>query len=208
MGNCLSAGDPGIGIWSWVDDNMAGHVVACDRCKRQTDVPWDQLSSRKKKAEWRVVVLQHNAASLARGVSPPQSTAQKSTSPRNGRDRAGLHQRKQSTPFLIMCAACSTAYQAEVEAFKKERQYYSQAKGMLYPKTRMRSALRRIMTDESWENSASFHATYQPGSTLQGLGEEEEGGWEVGDVDRILDGEGITLVEVDSIEDEGGKEEA
>ena len=51
-----------------------------------------------------------------------------------------------------MCAACSTAYQAEVEAFKKERQYYSQAKGMLYPKTRMRSALRRIMTDESWEN--------------------------------------------------------
>ena len=39
------------------------------------------------------------------------------------------------------------------------------------------------------------------------MGEEEEGGWEVGDVDRILDGEGITLVEEDSIDDEGGKEE-
>lgn len=69
---------------------------------------------------------------------------------------------------------------------------------MLYPKQRLHTVLRRIQTDESWENSASFHATYQPGSMLAGLGEEEGGG--VGDVDRILEGEGITMVEEGTIE--------
>ena len=110
-----------------------------------------------------------------------------------------------STPFVVMCVPCAAAYQEEIEQFKKERQYYANAKAVLYPKERLQTALRRIMTGEKWENTESFHAKYKPDSIFERLGEEEDRGFE--DVDTMLSGEGdVTMVVEDSIDWDAGRE--
>ena len=233
MGNCLSLSeDPDMQIWSWVDANV--DVVECDRCHKRASKPWGGLTTSEKSKDWRVVVLQHADAMLARGASDhggeraggmgrgggrggdaSERVGQRghhgaSSSPRSqGQGGQGERptggddmSRQQSTPFLIMCTACSLAYQREMDQFKKERQYYANAKGMLYPKQRLRTALRRIHTGEQWENTESFHATYRPASLLEGLGEEEAlGGQGLEAVDTMLSGEAdVTLVEEGTID--------
>ena len=200
MGNCFSV-DPDLHIWAWVDSHV--DVAQCDRCNTTATKTWNELSPKEKARDWRVVVLEHACGTLARGASSQPGAAGSApsvspvSSPRT--HDAGPEEEQVGTPFLLMCAPCSEAYQKELEQFKKERQYYAQAKGMLYPKQRLRTALRRIQTDESWDNTASFHATYRPNSTLDGLGGECLA-CGVGDVDTILSEEDITLVEEDTIE--------
>jgi len=157
--------------------------------------PWSHMSTREKSRDWRVVVLENAPESLARGAST------RSPSPASSPRKPVELENRESTQYLFMCANCSEAYQREQEVFKKERQYYAQAKGVLYPKQRLRTALRRIQTNESWDNTASFHATYRPSSVLEGLGEVSDvAGNGADDVDRMLGEEDVTLVEEDTIE--------
>jgi hypothetical protein len=205
-------------IWSWLE--ASGCFVECDRCRRHANKPWRGLSSAEK-AEWRIIVLEQSKSSLAHGVSQPLDGCNRHAgtseevvgeAERNARGdasavgEAGGLSPQLSTPFVVMCVPCAATYQQEMEKFKKERQYYANAKAMLYPKERLRTALRRITTGEQWENTESFHAKYKPDSVLERLGEEEDRGLE--DVDSMLNGEGdVTIVVEESIELEDVKYE-
>ena len=200
-------------IWSWLETDSS--LVACDRCGKLAAKPWRGLSG-PEKAAWRIILLQQSKTSLATGVSQPldDRSRSKSRSRRTSGERTGSADRNEgrssdtrqiSTTFVLMCLPCAATYQKEVEQFKKERQYYANAKAMLYPKERLRTALRRIGTGEQWENTESFHAKYKPDSVLERLGEEEDRSFE--DVDSMLSGEGdVTIVVEESIErDESGE---
>ena len=72
-----------------------------------------------------------------------------------------------STPFVVMCVPCAAAYQEEIEQFKKERQYYANAKAVLYPKERLQTALRRIMTGEKVGEYGEFSCQVQAGQYIR-----------------------------------------
>jgi hypothetical protein len=213
--SALVADPKEVQIWSWLETDSS--LVACDRCGKLAAKPWRGLSG-PEKAAWRIILLQQSKTSLATGVSQPldDRSRNKSRSRRTSGERTGSADRDEgrssdtrqiSTTFVLMCLPCAATYQKEVEQFKKERQYYANAKAMLYPKERLRTALRRIATGEQWENTESFHAKYKPDSVLERLGEEEDRSFE--DVDSMLSGEGdVTIVVEESIErDESGERE-
>ncbi len=215
---CSALSDPkDAQIWSWLEESSS--IIECDRCSRSATKPWGGLSGREK-ANWRIILLQQSRTSLAHGVSQPLD--ERNRRPHASGGRAGEFEgnlgrdvtavgsttglsTQLSTPFVVMCVPCAAAYQEEIEQFKKERQYYANAKAVLYPKERLQTALRRIMTGEKWENTESFHAKYKPDSIFERLGEEEDRGFE--DVDTMLSGEGdVTMVVEDSIDWDAGRE--
>lgn len=78
--------------------------------------------------------------------------------------------------YTLLCASCSRVYEEEDTKFVKERQYYSKAKTQLYPKVRHKERLKRLKSDEKWDGTASFYASYRPPSTISHLIEEVEEG--------------------------------
>ena len=78
--------------------------------------------------------------------------------------------------YTLLCVRCFRVYEEEDTKFVKERQYYSKAKTQLYPKVRHKERLKRLKSDEKWDGTASFYASYRPPSTISHLIEEVEEG--------------------------------
>jgi hypothetical protein len=78
--------------------------------------------------------------------------------------------------YTLLCVSCSRVYEEEDTKFVKERQYYSKAKTQLYPKVMHKERLKRLKSDEKWDGTASFYASYRPPSTISHLIEEVEEG--------------------------------
>lgn len=80
-----------------------------------------------------------------------------------------------SEKYTLLCKSCSKVYMQEDERFEKEREYYSNAKAMLYPKKQHTVRLKRLKSAEVWEGTESFYETYRPPSTIAHLIDEDEG---------------------------------
>lgn len=79
-----------------------------------------------------------------------------------------------SEKYTILCKSCSSVHKHEDERFEKEREYYSNAKAMLYPKTQHVLRLKRLKSAEAWEGTESFYARYRPPSTIAHLIDAEQ----------------------------------
>ena len=78
----------------------------------------------------------------------------------------------------LLCSSCGYVNEAEEKRFERDRQYYSRAKEELYPKERHKERLKRLKSNEKWEGTASFYASYRPPSTIAHLVEDtkDDGG--------------------------------
>lgn len=80
-----------------------------------------------------------------------------------------------SEKYTLLCKPCGRVYRQEDERFEKEREYYSNAKAMLYPKTQHRIRLKRLKSSEVWEGTESFYESYRPPSTIAHLVDTDQG---------------------------------
>lgn len=78
--------------------------------------------------------------------------------------------------YTLLCASCRHALVEEASRFQKERQYYSKAKTELYPKQAHKERLKRLKSDEKWDGTESFYASYRPSSAIEHLVTKEGGG--------------------------------
>lgn len=74
-----------------------------------------------------------------------------------------------SEKYTLLCKSCSNVYKQEEERFQREREYYSNAKAMLYPKTQHTVRLKRLKSAEVWEGTESFYEKYRPPSKIAHL---------------------------------------
>ena len=86
-----------------------------------------------------------------------------------------------SEKYTVLCKSCSSVYKQEDARFEKEREYYSNAKAMLYPKKQHTVRLKRLKSAEVWEGTESFYESYRPPSTIAHLIDTEEGDEEQND---------------------------
>lgn len=85
------------------------------------------------------------------------------------RDKKVLWCTERIESYTLLCASCRHALVEEASRFQKERHYYSKAKTELYPKQQHKERLKRLKSDEKWEGTASFYASYRPSSAIAHL---------------------------------------
>eukprot|EP00890_Picochlorum_soloecismus_P002807 jgi/Picsp_1/3527/NSC_06365-R1_---NA--- len=76
----------------------------------------------------------------------------------------------------LLCSSCGYVNEADAKKFERERQYYSRAKQELYPKEQHKERLKRLKSNEKWEGTASFYASYRPPSKIAHLVEDTKDG--------------------------------
>lgn len=79
-----------------------------------------------------------------------------------------------SAKYTLLCKPCSRVHEDDDERFEKEREYYSKAKEMLYPKQEHKVRLKRLKSAEVWEGTESFYESYRPPSTIAQLSDQQE----------------------------------
>lgn len=82
----------------------------------------------------------------------------------------------------LLCSSCGYMSEADAKKFERDRQYYNRAKEELYPKEKPKERLKRLKSNEKWEGTASFYASYRPPSTIAHLVDDTKDG--VGGVGR------------------------
>ena len=92
------------------------------------------------------------------------------------RDKKVLWSTERIDSYTLLCASCRHALVEEASRFQKERHYYSKAKTELYPKQPHKERLKRLKSDEKWEGTASFYASYRPSSAIAHLVNTEGAG--------------------------------
>lgn len=95
---------------------------------------------------------------------------------------------------LCECKPCHVKQKMDQIKYERERKFYSKAKTELYPRTQPQQNLRRIGSDEHWQNTNSFYQSWRLPSTLAHLISpltERKGTGFVGD-NTDTDGQGNT----------------
>ncbi|KAI8110222.1 hypothetical protein M9435_001901 [Picochlorum sp. BPE23] len=92
------------------------------------------------------------------------------------RDKKVLWCTERIESYTLLCASCRHALVEEASRFQKERHYYSKAKTELYPKQQHKERLKRLKSDEKWEGTESFYASYRPSSAIAHLVNTTVGG--------------------------------
>lgn len=67
------------------------------------------------------------------------------------------------------CKACNVKEKMEKIKYERERKFYNKAKTELYPRPEPQQNLRRIGSDEHWQNTSSFYQAWRLPSALAHL---------------------------------------
>lgn len=129
----------------------------------------------------------------------------------SSRDKKVLWCTEKIDCYTLVCASCQKALVDEASRFQKERQYYSRAKTELYPKQDHKERLKRLKSDEKWDGTESFYASYRPSSGIahlvspdggrRGTGFPSKEPGNQGSFDSLHNELEVSIVEEESLED-------